>query len=361
MKAKFLEIISKIIKVNTKIEARIVSMFKKNSEKYIMTQICKAVENNKYDVSFRLRPQDPSNEFILPNLSSCDKFSIILQGPIRNENSFTLNTVKYYKSIYSNAVVIVSTWDDTPSQTIEQLESAGAIVVTSKKPDCAGHLNINLQLTSTKAGVNKSEEFNVKYVCKSRTDQRICKKYVFSYLINLINTFPPDDKKQVGRVISLAMHYGDMFYPYMISDFFYFGHIEDIKRLFSLELDTRKPFAMEKGASKREYSVKSYAPEVYFMKKYFESLGHYCGNTVKDYWEAIRKYLICVDRKTLDLFWPKYDRKYEENAYFGDYSLDDNAKRLMTLNFDFVNWLNLYCGTIEYSDELERYADEPFV
>ena len=54
------------------------------------------------------------------------------------------------------------------------------------------------------------------------------------------------------------MPYGNMFQPFYISDFFYFGKSNDIKKLFYISLDKRDKGGFSKGASKREMAEKEY-------------------------------------------------------------------------------------------------------
>ena len=57
-----------------------------------------------------------------------------MQGPIRKEDNFTYNTVKYYRDIYPNAKVIVSTWIDEDANDIEKIQELGATIVLNEKP-----------------------------------------------------------------------------------------------------------------------------------------------------------------------------------------------------------------------------------
>lgn len=52
--------------------------------------------------------------------------------------------------------------------------------------------------------------------------------------------------------------------------------------------------------------------------------------------------------------------KYCINTFYGDYFSDDDEKKLKTVNFDFINWLNLYSGTLKYKEEYEKLADIVF-
>ena len=337
MRDRLLSVAEKIIKIDIELLKKSIGKLKKNSEDFIMKGICKSFNNENYDISFHLEPK------------------------IRKEENFTFNTVCYYKNIYPDAVIIVSTWDDEEKEELKKLEKAGATIVLNQKPQYSGQLNINFQLVSTQGGIQYAKELGVEYVAKTRTDQRINKRDIFEYLINMLTLFNVDEKSsQKKRIVTLSMTYGNMFYPYFMSDFFYFGTTEDMLTLFDIKLDDRQRFVMPPNSTRREYSEKMYAPEVYILKQYLIKMGCVGDGSIKDYWEGISKFLICLDMKTLDIKWPKYDGKYRLHTYYGEYFNDDDKRKLKTENFDFVNWFNLYMGTLKYDKSLEDYADVVF-
>lgn len=350
-----------IIRGSVKIPYSILKIVKKNPKPQFLKEVSKAISDSDENVLIQIRPKKVNlDDFILYN-PSMPKFAIVMQGPLRTEDNFTVETVSFYKQLYPNATIIVSSWEDENKSVIEVLKNRGAIVITNKKPEDSGHGNINYQLVNSKAGIEKAAEMGLKYVCKTRTDQRLNKPYVFEYMYNLLNQFPTMDKhKQNKRIITLSMVYGNMFFPYLVSDFLYFGHVEDIQKLFDIPLDNRTPFKPESNWTRRDYVEKPEPAEIYIMKRYLSNIGVECSCSVKDYWNCLKRYLICVDRKTIDLVWPKYEGQSMLNEYFGDYFLDNNEEFLKTMNFDFVNWFNLYSGTLKYNLDFEKYVDKKF-
>lgn len=362
MKDKILTIAEKLIRIDIKLLYKSIRRYKKNSEDFMMKEICKTVSNEKYDITFHLEPKIGTAIPIKPSETKVkENFAIVMQGPLRKEENFTLNTVNFYKKLYPEAYIIVSTWNDEDKYELEKLEKAGAIIVLNEKPQYSGQLNVNFQLVSTQGGIKKAKDLGVEYVAKTRTDQRINRRDIFNYLINMLMLFSIDEtSNQKKRVVTLSMTYGNMFYPYFMSDFFYFGTTEDMMAVFNMGLDTREKFIMPPNSTRREYAEKLYAPEAFILKHYLVKMGCSGDGTIKDYWDGVRKFLICVDMKTLDIKWPKYDGKYRLHIYYGDYFYDDNDEKLKTENFDFVNWFNLYMGTLKYNTELEKYADVIF-
>ena len=225
---------------------KLIKMVKKHPEDFFLYSACKAVSSTKLDAAFRIIPIEAETfkraklEFV------SDSFAIVMQGPIRIEGNFTVETVKFYRKLYPNAGIIVSTWKDEDATTIMQIQCAGAEVLLCEKPLTGGHLNINYQLKNTGEGIRKAQKEGYHYIAKTRTDQRISKPYVFEYMINLMKQYPTvDSSKQEQRVICLSMNYGNMFFPYFMSDFFYFGTASDMGKLFECLEDNRKPFDLK--------------------------------------------------------------------------------------------------------------------
>lgn len=359
MNNKAKKIIKKTFRNNVKLWYKIFSSNSSNPEEITLMETCKAIDNNITDVAFKIRPQNLI-QLSAVHYGENDRTGIVIQGPLRKENNFTLNTVQYYLATCPSATVIVSTWTDEEQDYVELIEREGAIVIENEKPKYGGHLNVNYQIVNTLAGLKKAKELNCKYVLKTRTDQCLAKPNIISFFLSLIQQFPPQDiSVQNSRLLCLSQNYGNMFYPYLMSDFLYFGDIDEVIRVFNIPLDDRQTFTMPVNSTRRQCSEKMYAPEVYLLKHYLEKVGCKGDFTVKDYWQGVANNLVCVDSKLVDLVWPKYDNHYCLNRFYGDYFANDHGK-CKSSNFDFVNWLNLYNGILKYGDRFEALADEVF-
>jgi hypothetical protein len=354
------EIIKKSIKNYLSLPYKALSLKKENAADIVAIEFCKTLETQEFDISYRIRPKNIQNiPFIC--YDTHQSLAIVMQGPLRLEDHFTLNTVKYYKRMYPSAYIIVSTWSDEDLEEINSIKDIGAFVITMDKPESGGQRNINYQLINTYAGIVKANELQVDYICKTRTDQRINKPHILETMINSVKQFPVDHDAMVNsRLVCVSLNYGNLFYPYFMTDFFYLGERDVINILFDGTLDSRNKFEMPAHSSRREYATQLYAPEVYILKKYLDNINHECQFTVKDYWEAVKKYLICYDMKMVDLVWPKYSNKYLEHRFYGDYFVEDTPDKMKTMNWDFGMWFNLYSGTLKFRDEYEIYADVEF-
>lgn len=355
-------ILKKAIYIIFRILYKTINLLGKRITNTILRLIVKAFENSDDFLYLYIKPKDTNIVPKIIGLNSCNKFAIILQGPICTNNNITINTIMYYKKMYVGCDVIVSTWDDEPDKLIDEIKNAGAIIVINHKPDTSGILNVNYQLTNTLSAIKKVKELGYKYVAKTRTDQRICNPYFFDTVMTTLKCFPTEDPEvQEERIALLSSDYGNMFTPYFMSDFLYFGRVDDMIKLFSAPIDKRVYFEMEKTATRRENSKLSYAPEIYILKHYLQDhLNYKCNDTVESYWNAIKKYFICFSIKDADILWRKYDYMCELNRLYGEYFSNCDSEDIMaTMSFDFMNWLNLYYGVTNYKKEYEKYADAP--
>lgn len=355
-------VINKILRKSISIPYCLIKRAKRDGVDFFMTEACIIAENSRYHLAYRKIPKK-YDEIPVLDYQTNISYAIVMQGPIRTEENFTLTTVNYYKRTFPQAHIIVSTWDDESKDIIEQLEKAGAYVVLNSKPTCTGTLMVNYQLVNSLGGIKKAAELGAEYIAKTRTDQKICRLHFLDYCKALLQNFPnqSNGSQENDRIITLSMTYGNLFYPYLISDFFYFGKTSDMLKLFSIPLDTRERYIkIKKNATRREFSRLMIAPEVYIMKNYFLLLGYAGDDTIKDYWTGVKNNLVCISMKDLDIVWPKYEDRYRMHHYYGNYFEDDSREKLKTENFDFENWINLYSGILQYRPEYEKYADVIF-
>lgn len=328
----------------------------------MMIASCSAAE--KYTdgyISYRLRPNNILVKPVLNLENGNSKLAVVIQGPVVTKDDFTLKTALYYKKCNPDAIIILSTWSNTNQECLNKFIKSDIDVVLSELPKKSGSLNINFQIKNSLAGVKRARELGAEFVCKTRTDQRIDHPDAFRYFELLINLFPVNNddfvKNQKRRIIATCMPYGDLFYPYHISDFLYFGNIDDMEILFSLEEDNRDKGEWAQGLTKREIAKGLLAPEIQIMRSFIEKMGGCNECSIEAYWRFVKNHLVCLNSDEIELFWPKYESRYSENRAFGHYFENDDLQRLRTYNFDFIRWLELYSGKIVYKKDYERYAD----
>ena len=327
----------------------------------IFSILCHSLESKTEYATYKIIPKKTFEIPLINYFIKSNNFAIILQGTLCSKDDMTLNSIKYYKKVYPYAKIIVSTWNDEPEEEINKLLCCGAIIVKSELPKERGIINVNYQLINSLAGVKKAKELGCEFSVKTRTDQRVCKAFIFDMMISAVKLFKGLGT-QKGRIVTLGVGGGGMFIPYHTCDFLYLGHTDDLINLFSVPLDFRKDVENRRDViakfTRRQCAEQELGPEIYIMKHYCEDvLGLKCRNTVEDYWNVVKNYLICFGMKDVDLMWKKYDHLYNMNFFASEYKNNDSPERMATMCFDFFNWFNLYVGNIKYDERYEKYAD----
>lgn len=304
----------------------------------------------------------PSETVELVELRDYADLAIVLQGQIDNCLPFLMETIAFYHKAYPGSMIIVSTWTTESSASIDSLEKyCNCHVVLSEPPSNPGNLNVNLQTVNSLAGIRFAKFNGAKYICKTRTDQRLQRHDYLGTLIDFINAFPPADGLPCkGRIAVLAMTYGNLFYPFLLSDFLYLGYSEDMERVFSLPLDDRPSFNVPAGSTRREWSEAELAPEVRIAKFYARSLGLSSESSVEAYWSFLHDAVVCSDLQSAGLIWPKYATHYLYEESRGLAFSNDSSEKVMTYNTDFNTWFGIYSGNIRYKRSFENFADVAF-
>ena len=201
--------INKLFRIGISIPYCFIKRVKRDGVDFFMTEACHIAENSQYQLAFRKIPKKYDDVPMLDYRTNIS-YAIVMQGPIRAEENFTLTTVKYYKRAFPQAHIIVSTWDDESKDIIEQIEKAGAYVVLNSKPDCTGTLMVNYQLVNSLGGIKKAAELGAEYIAKTRTDQKICRLHFLDYCKALLQNFPnqSDELKENGRIVDPRGKFG---------------------------------------------------------------------------------------------------------------------------------------------------------
>ncbi len=313
-------------------------------------------------IDYNLRALYPSKYFVPSRINTTTEkgeLAIVIQGVITEKDDFTLETVRFYKMLFKDAHIIISTWDFTKSNLLKRFEDEGCYVVVSKNFKPSGLGNINYQICTTFAGIKKAKELGAKYILKNRSDLRIYREFSFEFLKSLLEVYPVSDDKtnQRGRIITLSGLGPQVISVNGFQDFMYFGFTEDIYNLFDIPYDTRgdEVFA---SSSRRYFDNKfngkysaanvceELTPEVYittsFLSKYL-----LCGMTVKDSWTYFRKYFLVVDFKAIEAVWYKYQMYSIYNETSGKRSCLDRERNynslistcIITDKFKYEEWL----------------------
>lgn len=171
-----------------------------------------------------------------------EKIAIVLQGPLKKEWDFTLETLKIYRKNFAGCSLIVSTWDTEDKKLCEALEKLGAFVITGPAPG-ENFLNMHHQIVSSQRGLQKAKELGCTYALKTRTDQRIYETNVPEYLLNVLNLFPLKSKVEGQKQRLITTSFNTFKYRlYEISDMFLFGDIDDVLNFWIVLLPKLRMF-----------------------------------------------------------------------------------------------------------------------
>ncbi|MFH1427398.1 MAG: WavE lipopolysaccharide synthesis family protein [Patescibacteria group bacterium] len=306
----------------------------------------------KHFITFHTRPKQAANVGVWSDeLINLPKFAIVIQGPILKDDDFTLETVKIYKKIFNQAIIIVSTWDTEDLDYINKIRQENIEVILNKEPEFSGPSHINFQIISASAGVRKAAELGAEYVLKTRTDQRIYAINVLEFLHSLVKTFPlSKNYKQKERLITTSLN-TFKYRMYSPSDMFSFGSIEDMLKYWGPELDLRK------GLNTSYQTAREFAKlricEAYLLTEYLKNIGREINWTLQDSWQVLADHFCVIDQHSLDLYWYKYERQKE-------YRYLKYGGVLNSQELNFREWLNLYNHLNNRHAIPEEILDTPF-
>ncbi len=287
--------------------------------------------------------------------------AIVMQGPIDYEEDFTLDTLLQYRRVYSDTPIILSTWENEVSSIYKWILRAVNIqIIENKKPDDPGFCNIKMQLYSTKQGIEACEKNeSVKYVLKTRTDQRFFMPDFLLYMNNILDMLKPDSVNVSKRIIFLGGRNSSCIIPFLISDFISYGTIDDLINLYSASgdcEDLNSEFGKKEKLDLAYYdnlesvltldeadrqkinqmTNGSLVPESYLIKNYYErcifkNTLNATDDTLLHYWKFLKECAIILDPNQLLLYWHKYiDKYYALNCITADCSLTSSV------------WLSIY-------------------
>lgn len=164
--------------------------------------------------------------------------SVVIQGPITEHTKDCICSVKKH---LPDSEIILSTWKNSDYSGIDlyniilvENEDPGSFIASASSSQCE-YTNGNRQILSTKNGINRATR---KYTIKLRSDF-VIKNLKFLALFarykerNEYSLF----KEKLLTCSAYTRRMDSIYqYPLHISDLFYFGFTEDLKKLFDVSL-----------------------------------------------------------------------------------------------------------------------------
>lgn len=276
--------------------------------------------------------------------------AIVMQGQIKYEDDFTLETLYRYRRIYPDTPLIVSTWRGEVKDLFRwRAEAIGVDILENEYPRESSRYHLNYQLHSSREGIKHAQvKYRVRYGLKCRTDQRFYMLDFLQYFNNEIRLFPIKNvSKTEERIIFNGVNSSMLSYPFRISDFWAYGTVNDLIKLYSA------PYPEDKGGdahkkmwddmplenanvidemTKRERLSRAYEhenlfdSESYIIRSYYEN--HILGRKLLPdeddlfihYWDFLKNYTIIEDPEILHMYWPKYNSAkyvFDSSTYEG--------------------------------------------
>lgn len=266
-----------------------------------------------------------------------DDTAIVFQGQIKYEDDFTLETLYRYRKLYPFIKLIVSTWKDEVDDRFRWCaETIDVDILENEYPAESSRYHLNYQLHSSREGIRYAKsKYRIRYAMKTRTDQRFFMPDFIRYFKNEIKLFPPAiTDKAKERIIFSGVFASMLSYPFRISDFWAFGTVDELIRLYSA------PYPEDKGGDahkkmwddmplENEQIVDNmtveerfdrameheglFDSESYIIRSYYEDyiLGRHLDPDRDDifahYWNFLRNHIIIEDPEMLLMYWPKYN------------------------------------------------------
>ncbi len=297
-----------------------------------------SVELDQYDEAWKVATQYSKTCPPVPFEShTTSNMAIVVQGPVVCRDNLTLETLKLYRGLFANQPIILSTWEDASPDCLSTAEQMGIHIVTGPPPEHFGPANLNMQIVSTRRGIEKAEQLGAKYTLKTRTDTRLHSPHLGDFLTGLLKSFPIRSNDMQQERIAVLDHATRLYIPYHPSDILMFGRTEDLLRYWSAPLciDNQVVLAPQNfGELIQEPSSEVWVSEVWLCRHFLEQLGVTLDGTLEQWWQLLADRFITLDRSSLGFFWPKYN--YHENHALSE---NDEYRNLVTCSFR--HWISI--------------------
>ena len=227
-----------------------------------------------------------------------ESIAILVQGPVIKRGNFTYKAISYYKRLYPKSRIILSTWISENDEVLSMFRDLGIEIVLSKEVINPGHMNINRQIISTRAGLEICN--NVEYVLKTRTDVILRSPSFLEFLFAFYKEQCSLGRR--GRIVITSFN-TYFFRPYSFNDQLQFGSVVDLNKFWSCPLDERiQDNALAMRPVMEEWS-KLELSEVWLVRNYLKSLDLNLPMSVEGSLIALRELFIVLDESVLSMYW----------------------------------------------------------
>lgn len=251
---------------------------------------------------FELEKAAPRKLQILPSIP-LNSMAILIQGPILESGNFTYQVCLFYRTLYPECQIVLSTWNYYSISQLAKFKQIGIDVVTSTDPENPGPCNVNRQIVSTIAGLKTIVDKD--FVLKTRTDV-ILRSPVF--LESLFCMLTEQEKLKRNKRIVVTSFNTFWKRPFSFNDQLQFGRISEINAFWQTPCDSRKSDEFTSSTMRDALNwSRAEVCEVYLVRNYLERLGIILPMTIEGSLEAIRDFFIVIDEALLGMYWSKME------------------------------------------------------
>jgi hypothetical protein len=262
--------------------------------------------------------------------------SVVVQGPVMK--GVTAHVLRILTALNPDNLVLLSTWNDTDPVLLAEASAVADHVVTSARPRIAGVQNRNLQIVSTRAGVERAIALGARTILKTRTDLAILGQAVFEQAGRWLQNFDASRARHHGlhnRLI-VPSNYTRKYLLYHPSDLTMLGAAEDMALYWSVPLDPRSGELLSVASPDATLSAVNLAghpAESYLGLEFCRTIGRPVTGTLVDSWMFYRDLFAVVDNDWFDLLWFK-------NLSIPDAACRRGVRQLVTGTF----WQRLFAA-----------------
>jgi hypothetical protein len=301
--------------------------------KALMTALDKFDAENNTLTTYRIKKLNISNNLVAQEFSAPDKCGILIQGPLFP--NVTLRTCKWYRELYPQVTIVFSTWEQPENHELQEIRKLGVEVIKQTVPTSPGPSNVNMQIISTKLGLEYLKDAGVDLVLKNRSDGVLSSDCFLQYLMFLYRTFSVN-----GEKIVIPGYNSFLFRLYSPTDQFQFGSLKTLRRFWSCD------FAEANDENFR-------FAESYLVRAYLSLLGRSATFTIEDSLSVYRDYFVIADNAELGLVLNKGTRSDVSNRWAND-GFPQGYSEL-----HFWSWLDLSSDSAKYVKLYQELTNKP--
>lgn len=274
--------------------------------------------NNDTITTYRIKKLRLNNSLIPKKIGHRNvetEIGILIQGPVYPETTYRI--FRRYMEVYPKVKIVFSTWKTEPSQEIIRIRKLGIHVIENEIPKVSGPNNINLQIVSTKSGIDYLSHLPIKYVLKNRSDCWLSSDSFLEYLHILITHFSNQEPRMI-----VPSYNSFLFRLYSPSDQIQFGSLDLLQFFWNC------PHVDENTEDFRFV-------ESYLLRSMLERQGFFVKNDIQDSLAIYRDKFIFADNEQLGLVLNKGSKNSVSNRW-----ANDGYPQPMS-EVQFWNWLEL--------------------